>query len=175
MYLISKFAHRRALQSGSQMLELDVRLTKDGQVVVFHDPDLLRLTGSPLRISEVSYNSLPALNATIPIDTIPGIYFNFFTNYYNYVSAVCIIYSINIIVGETWQDSSWSEMDRKIPLLKQLFEEFPNVPMNIDLKDCDIRLVTKVSHLIKEYKREKYTVWGSFNNHCCQLCVQEVR
>ena len=54
------------------MLELDVRLTKDGQVVVFHDPDLKRLVGLPKAIAEMDYDQLPPLPQTIPIDTIPG-------------------------------------------------------------------------------------------------------
>jgi glycerophosphoryl diester phosphodiesterase len=54
------------------MIELDVRLTKDGQVVVFHDPDLQRLTGLSKTIAEVDYDQLPPLSQTVPIDTIPG-------------------------------------------------------------------------------------------------------
>lgn len=54
------------------MLELDVRLTKDGQVVVYHDASLLRLTGMDTSIASVDYDSLPILNETVAIDTIPG-------------------------------------------------------------------------------------------------------
>lgn len=54
------------------MLELDVRLTKDGKVVVFHDQTLLRLSGENRCISEVDYASLPSINTEVAIDTIPG-------------------------------------------------------------------------------------------------------
>lgn len=54
------------------MLELDVRLTRDGQVVVFHDLSLLRVAGIDSRIANVDYASLPNLSITVPIDTIPG-------------------------------------------------------------------------------------------------------
>lgn len=62
------------------MLELDVRLTKDGQVVVFHDATLLRVAGQDLSIANVDYDSLPKLSSTVPIDTIPGkiFFFSFF-------------------------------------------------------------------------------------------------
>lgn len=55
------------------MLELDVRLTKDGQVVVFHDSSLKRVAGKDLSIANFDYDSLPSLSLTVPIDTIPGI------------------------------------------------------------------------------------------------------
>ncbi len=63
-----------AIDKGTDMLELDVWLTKDGKVVVFHDPDLSRLTmGRNIkRISDVEYKELPRLNYQVPIDTIPS-------------------------------------------------------------------------------------------------------
>lgn len=54
------------------MLELDVRLTKDGRCVVFHDQTLLRVTGRDLKIADVEYTALPRLNSKIAIDFIPG-------------------------------------------------------------------------------------------------------
>lgn len=66
------FVDFSAVKKGTNMLEMDVRLTKDGQVVVFHDATLLRVTGQDLNISQVDYASLPKLSARVPIDTIPG-------------------------------------------------------------------------------------------------------
>lgn len=60
------------------MLELDVRLTKDGQVVVFHDSTLLRVAGMDSSIATVDYDSLPNLSVTVPIDTVPGNVFRCF-------------------------------------------------------------------------------------------------
>ena len=42
-------------------VELDVQLTKDGQVVVFHDDTLDRVCGVPGRVDEKSYNELKLL------------------------------------------------------------------------------------------------------------------
>jgi glycerophosphoryl diester phosphodiesterase len=51
---------RRALALGAEALELDVRGTADGEVVVLHDPTLDRTTN---RSGDVALHTLPALNA----------------------------------------------------------------------------------------------------------------
>jgi hypothetical protein len=58
----------------------------------------------------------------------------------------------------------------KIPLLSTLLKEFPQYPMQIDVKNGSEDLVIKVGRMIKEFSRESVTVWGSFrhtaSNHC---------
>ena len=54
------------------MLELDVRLTKDGKVVVAHDESLYRLTGQPKNVSETNYEDFPPLLEFIPVEHLPG-------------------------------------------------------------------------------------------------------
>lgn len=58
---------------GTQMLELDCHLTRDGEVVVSHDHNLLRSTGVDKNISELDYKDLPLLKQRLPIDFEPGI------------------------------------------------------------------------------------------------------
>jgi glycerophosphoryl diester phosphodiesterase len=49
---------RRAIALGIPAVELDVRLTRDGHAVVFHDPDLYRLTGNPRTVSDLTWDEL---------------------------------------------------------------------------------------------------------------------
>ncbi|XP_031844659.1 lysophospholipase D GDPD1 [Nomia melanderi] len=137
-------AFKRAVAVGTQMLELDCHLTKDGQVVVFHDQNLLRSTGTNKNISELNYKELPLLKPHLPIDFEPG----------------------KEYIG------SEKEEDRQVPLLREVFEAFPNIPVNIDIKINDDQLISKVSDLIKEYNREEYTVWGNFNDKITQKCYK---
>ena len=60
--------------------------------------------------------------------------------------------------------------DRKIPTLGSVFEAFPDVGINIDIKNCDERLVAAVDQLIRRSGREDTTVWGSFAHETCTLC-----
>jgi glycerophosphoryl diester phosphodiesterase len=44
------------------MIELDCRLTRDGEVVVLHDATLTRLWGDPRRLSELDWDELGSLH-----------------------------------------------------------------------------------------------------------------
>lgn len=52
-------AFRHAVRHGSELLELDVHLTRDGQVVVNHDADLTRQCGVSRLVSSFDYSELP--------------------------------------------------------------------------------------------------------------------
>ncbi len=54
-------AFRRALALGVDGMEMDVHITRDGAVVVFHDNDLRRLTGRQGRVARSSWRELRTL------------------------------------------------------------------------------------------------------------------
>ncbi|XP_016838612.1 lysophospholipase D GDPD1 isoform X1 [Nasonia vitripennis] len=137
-------AFKRAAAIGTEMLELDCHLTKDGQVVVSHDQNLLRCTGYDINISDLNFKDLPLLKQRIPIDFVPGVEY----------------------VG------SDKEEERKFVLLKEVFEEFPRMPINIDIKINNDELIFKVSELIKQYQREEYTVWGNYSDEITRKCYK---
>ncbi|XP_077996368.1 lysophospholipase D GDPD1-like [Glandiceps talaboti] len=62
--------------------------------------------------------------------------------------------------------------DRRIPLLKEVFETFPTVPINVDIKTNNDKLIEKVSALVKEYQREEITVWGNANQEIVDKCYR---
>ncbi|PSW17189.1 hypothetical protein C9I98_19465 [Photobacterium sanctipauli] len=49
-----------AIELGIKSTEIDVQITKDGQVIVFHDRDLGRLLGVPLVVENTSYPEIVA-------------------------------------------------------------------------------------------------------------------
>lgn len=58
-----------AISEGAEGVELDVRATRDGAVVVFHDADLTRLAGDPRKVAEVDRAELPEVGGA-PIPTL---------------------------------------------------------------------------------------------------------
>lgn len=126
-------AFQASANLGTQMLELDVHLTQDGQVVVCHDQNLLRVTGENANIKELTYEKLPILKPQVPID---------------------------FLYSQTFQSSDAETSDRKIPLLKDVFEKFPDINVNIDIKTYDENLIMEVNQQIKRYKVTYFTIRG---------------
>jgi glycerophosphoryl diester phosphodiesterase len=56
-------AFKRAMEVGSDMIELDVHLSKDGQVVVIHDDTLKRTTSGAGKVADLTLQELKKLDA----------------------------------------------------------------------------------------------------------------
>ena len=54
---------QKAIEFGANAIEFDVRLTKDGQIVVFHDPTLDRTTNGKGILKDQTFAELVALDA----------------------------------------------------------------------------------------------------------------
>ncbi|XP_053707456.1 lysophospholipase D GDPD3a isoform X1 [Synchiropus splendidus] len=60
--------------------------------------------------------------------------------------------------------------DRKLPLLEEVFQRFPKIPVSIEIKENNQRLIEKVSELVTRYRRERITVWASVSSRAMQQC-----
>lgn len=63
---------------------------------------------------------------------------------------------------------------RKIPLLNDIFESFPDVVVNIDVKEGGDELIKEIGKLITMHNRENCTIWGSFREEASLKCYKEV-
>jgi glycerophosphoryl diester phosphodiesterase len=69
----SLIAFAAALEMGCG-IECDLRLTADDRVIVFHDPDCLRICGSPLVVGKSAWHALSRLRAgEHPIPTLESL------------------------------------------------------------------------------------------------------
>lgn len=78
-------AFRNAVELGFSHVELDVHTTRDGVVVVHHDPTFQRMTGDPRAVVDMTWDEVRALRtpggSTIPrleevLEEFPGLYVN---------------------------------------------------------------------------------------------------
>jgi len=127
-------AFRHAIAQGTDMLEIDVQLTKDGQVVVSHDDSLTRTSSVDSSISQTDYNDLPDINSTL---------------------------DVTFSYGRQCESTS---SDKRIPLLKDLLDEFPTMPLNIDVKKNNDELIEKTVDLLHQYKRQDTVCVGNFGH-----------
>jgi glycerophosphoryl diester phosphodiesterase len=123
---LSAFRHSASLKV--DVLELDVQETKDKQVVIFHDDNLLRMCNVDKRICDLDYKDLPLLTTTK------------------------------------------AHSDTRIPLLKELIQEFPDYPMQIDLKKAQDSLIHSTFDLIRH--KTHSCLWGSFHHSTHKRMMQ---
>jgi len=57
----SLLAFRKAFEAGADGIELDVRLTKDGKLIVFHDEDMKRIFGVDRKGRDMSFEEIESL------------------------------------------------------------------------------------------------------------------
>jgi len=140
---ISAFDH--AVECGMGLLELDVRLTRDKKVIVYHDSTTERTTGVRRIISETDYEDLPLSLQSLPAPPP----FN---------SPDKMMISKPSTTDPT--SPIWSDWYR-IPTLQSVLHRYPNSVLNIDLKDDSAELVDLVADLIESEGAEDRVIWGS--------------
>ena len=78
-------AFNSVIQMGYKYIETDLRMTLDGEVIAFHDPDLKRLFNLDLQVNDLTFNEIANLfkekNCTLlsledTLKKFPEIYFN---------------------------------------------------------------------------------------------------
>ena len=113
-------AFERAVALGADALEVDVRLTSDGAVVVFHDDDTARLTGEPGTIESRPLASVLALNAAFAFSPDGG--------------------ATHPLRGK----------GIRIPTFGEALARFPRMRFNVDAKTGDARLAEALFQAIRD-------------------------
>ena len=120
------YAFRRALAVGSDMLELDVGVTKDGQVVVMHDTTLDRTTNGRGTI---------ASHTLAQIRRLDGAYwFGGGARAYDHGRAKSAYRLRGVATGKRRPPAGFKRSDFRVPTLREVLKAFPRVPINVEIK-----------------------------------------
>lgn len=108
---------RRAFEDGADYFELDVHATRDGVVVVIHDPTLERTTNGAGAVRDLTFAELERFDA-----------------------------GFRFVHGGSY---AFRGQGVRVPALEELLEEFPEVPLNIEIKQAEPPIEPAVVSLLE--------------------------
>lgn len=128
------FAFQNAEKLGVDILEMDAHITKDGVLVIIHDKDVDRTTNGTGLVEEMTLAEIKELDA-----------------------------------GYWWSDDDgetypFRGQGIKIPTLDEVFESFPDYPVNIEIKKTERAIAQPLCEKIREYEMENKTFIASFSD-----------
>jgi len=127
-------AFANGVRLGADALELDVRLTADNQIIVFHDETLERTTNGSGKVRENTLAKLKQLDAG---------------------------YHFSSDSGTTYP---YRDQGVTIPTLAEVYSTFPAQQINIDIKDPLLEAAQRLDEVIKEAGATDRTIVGSFHS-----------
>lgn len=129
-------AFELALNHGADVLEIDVRLSRDGHVMVTHDARVDRTCNDQGAVADMSLLELKRLDAA---------------------------YHFTDLHGRSYRDQSV-----QLQTLDELFERFPGVRINVDIKDNSQRACLAVADCIERAGAHARVNVGSFHAQALQ-------
>lgn len=132
-------AFQHALELGSDVLEMDIRLTQDRIPVVFHDESVGRTTDGRGFVHEMTLAQVKSLDAG-----------------YHFRSPV------------SDRRFPFRGAGISVPTLEEVFQAFARVPMIIEIKPRQKEAVDPVAALIERFQRWDITMVASFHGSVLQ-------
>lgn len=128
------YAFEQAVSLGADILETDIHLSKDGVLIVMHDDVLDVLTDGRGYIHDLTLDEIKELDA-----------------------------------GYRWTNDGGKSFPYRlkgieIPTLEELFQQFPQMHFNIDMKEVQPGLVESFSAMISKYHMEEKVLAASFQH-----------
>lgn len=124
----------RAVEIGVDVLETDVRMTRDCELVLFHDDTLERTTGRSGRVADYTLQQLKEIDLG------------------------------EMFTPDNGATYPYRGQGLSIVTLREAFEAFPDMRFNLDIKDTDPRAPRLVANIIEECGRESSVIVGSFHD-----------
>ena len=128
------YAFEQAVALGVDALELDIHSTRDGFLVVCHDPTVDATTNGHGAIKDFSLEELKRLDAGYPWTADEG------------------------------QSYPYRGQGITIPTLEEALGAFDHIPINIDIKPQEPEVVDKFCRVLRDLNKMEQVVVGSFHD-----------
>ncbi len=132
------FAFDKAAAIGVDVLEMDLHITADDVLVLMHDETVDRTTNGVGAIEEMTLAELKQLDAG---------------------------YRWSADDGQTFP---FRNQGITVPTMEELFQAFPDMPMNIELKYAEMDMAPLFCSLIRQYGMEDKLLVASFHDDAMQ-------
>lgn len=159
------YAFDTALAKGADVLEMDVHATADGEVVVLHDATVDRTTDGSGRVDELALAEIQALDAAYWF--VPGCGTCHGRPDEDYVLR-------GLATGDRPipdELAGFEPGDFTIPTLRAVLERYPDVPLNIEIKNTapdTAPYEATIAGLLEEYDRVDDVIVVSFLDHAIE-------
>lgn len=159
------YAFETALDKGADVLEMDVHATADGEIVVLHDTTVDRTTDGSGRVDEMTLEQVRRLDAAYWF--VPG-------------CGTCHghpedDYTLRgLATGDrplTDDQAGFTPDDFRIPSLREVLERFPDVPLNVEIKNTvpdTAGYERTLADLLDEFDRVDDVIVVSFLDHAIE-------
>jgi glycerophosphoryl diester phosphodiesterase len=131
------YAYKKAMELGVDVLEMDVYLTRDNELVLMHDNDIKTTTKGSGPVDKFTLAQLQELNAA-----------------YHW-SPVC---------GEDRSFRDDPSKDLKVTSLEDVFNQFPQMRMNIEMKSARRSPAEKLCQMIRKHNMMDKVLVASFSS-----------
>jgi glycerophosphoryl diester phosphodiesterase len=127
------YTYRKAVKLGVDVLEMDIRSTGDGQLIILHDDTVARTTNAMGPVENYSLVDLKKLDAAHRWSPDNG------------------------------QTFPLRNKGVKIPTLAEVFNAFPQIKMNLEIKDTRSSTIHSLCRLIHDHQMTKKIMVASFD------------
>ncbi len=127
------YTYRKAVKLGVDVLEMDVRSTRDGQLIILHDDNVARTTDATGPVENYTLDELKKLDAA---------------------------YRWSPDNGQTFPQRNKGV---KIPTLAEVFNAFPQTRINLEIKDARSSTIESLCRLVRDHQMTEKVMVASFD------------
>jgi len=131
-------AFDHAMELGVDVLEMDIHSTADGVLVTIHDDTVDRTTDGTGRVQDFTFEELQELDAAYNWPTLPE-------------------------AQEQIEGTPYRGEGITIPALEEIFQAYPEMRMNIEIKQQEPSIVEPFCDMLREYEMTDQVLVASFH------------